>query len=142
MKLIHNKNIIQFLKFSIVGVSNTLISFAVTYGVIFIVVSNFNSISKNNAILVFIASFLGFAISVLNAFYWNNKFVFKKTSSGILWPLLKCYVCYGTIFVFSFLLNALFFTKLLNLPNILIPVLQIFICTPLNFLSNKLWAFK
>ena len=46
------------------------------------------------------------------------------------------------IFILSYILNAFVFTKIFNLPNILIPVLQIFICTPLNFLANKLWAFK
>ncbi len=132
----------QFIKFSIVGVLNTIISFIITYGLIFLVVYLSKYVSSNNLVLVFIASFMGFVVSGLNAYYWNNKYVFKKTSKGHLKPLLKSYACYGTIFVLGYLLNAFIFTKLLNLSNIYIPVLQIFICTPLNFLSNKLWAFK
>lgn len=132
----------QFFKFCAVGVLNTIISFAITYGVIFLVNKINPKISINNFVLIFLASLLGFFVSGLNAYYWNNKYVFKKTQKGNLKPLLKSYLCYGTIFVFSYFLNAFVFTKLLNLPNILIPVLQIFICTPLNFLSNKLWAFK
>ncbi len=132
----------QFIKFGLVGVSNTIVSFIVTYGVVFFVTSYDANISKNSTVLIFIASFCGFAIGVLNSFYWNNKFVFKKTSNGILIPLLKSYVCYGLVFVLSFFLNACIFTKLLNLPNIYIPILQIFICTPLNYISNKMWAFK
>lgn len=132
----------QFFKFCVVGVSNTIISFAITYGVIFLVNKLNPKISVNDVVLIFLASLLGFFVSGLNAYYWNNKYVFKKTQKGNLKPLLKSYLCYGTIFVLSYCLNAFIFTKLLNLPNILIPILQIFICTPLNFISNRLWAFK
>ena len=132
----------QFFKFCAVGVLNTLISFTITYGVIFLVNRLNPKISVNSNILIFSASILGFFVSGLNAYYWNNKYVFKKTQKGNLKPLLKSYLCYGTIFVLSYFLNAFVFTKLLNLPNILIPILQIFICTPLNFISNRLWAFK
>lgn len=136
-------NIKQFFKFSIVGLSNTIVSFAVTYGTIaLITLISKKTIKASDPVLVFIASFLGFAVGVLNSYYWNNKFVFKKTSKGHLKPLLKSYVCYGTIFIFSYFLNAIIFTKLLNLSHLAIPILQIFICTPLNFLTNKMWAFK
>lgn len=132
----------QFIRFCIVGVTNTIISFTVSYSTIFTVIYFNNNISKDNTLLIFIASFLGFIISALNAFYWNNKFVFKKTTKSNLKPLLKSYGCYGLVFLLSFLLNSVVFTKLLNIPNIFIPVLQIFICTPLNFITNKFWAFK
>lgn len=132
----------QFLKFSIVGLSNTFVSFAVTYGSILITRYFFKEIPANDPVLVFLATFLGFAVGVLNSYYWNNKYVFTKTKGGNLVPLLKSYACYGVIFILSYILNAFVFTKIFNLPNILIPVLQIFICTPLNFLANKLWAFK
>ena len=132
----------QFLKFSIVGLSNTCVSFVVTYGSILITRCFFKEISENDPVLVFLATFLGFAVGVLNSYYWNNRFVFTKTKRGNLFPLLKSYFCYGVIFILSYILNAFVFTKVFNLPNILIPVLQIFICTPLNFLANKFWAFK
>ncbi len=132
----------QFLKFSIVGLSNTFVSFVVTYGSILITRYFFKEIPTNDPVLVFLATFLGFAVGVLNSYYWNSRFVFTKTKSGNLLPLLKSYVCYGVIFILSYVLNAFVFTKIFNLSNILIPVMQIFICTPLNFIANKLWAFK
>lgn len=132
----------QFFKFCVVGVSNTLISFAITYGLIFLVNSLNPKISINNSVLIFLASLLGFFVGGLNSYYWNNKYVFKKTQKGNLKPLLKSYLCYGTIYILSYFLNAFIFTKLLNLPNILIPILQLFICTPLNFIFNRFWAFK
>lgn len=136
------KNFKQFIKFSIVGLSNTFVSFFITYGTIFLVNFVFKDIEKGNKILVLVSSLLGFFISVLNSFYWNNKFVFKKTTKSIFKPLLKSYVCYGSIFILAYILNAFVFTRLLHLSHLYIPILQIFICTPLNFLSNKFWAFK
>lgn len=132
----------QFLKFSLVGLSNTLISFIITYGVIFSVAYFFEGIVSDDFLLVFIASFLGFFVGVLNSYYWNNKYVFKKTTKGNLVPLLKSYVCYGVIFIFSYILNSFILKDIFGFSNIYIPVMQIFICTPLNFISNKLWAFK
>ena len=58
-------SLIQFVKFGIVGLSNTLISYVVyVAGVRF-------------GMHYLLASILGFVISVLNSFYWNNKYVFE-----------------------------------------------------------------
>ena len=103
------KNFKQFIKFSIVGLANTFVSFFITYGTIFLVNFISKDIEKENKILVLVSSLLGFFISVLNSFYWNNKFVFKKTTRSILKPLLKSYVCYGSIFIMSYILNVFFF---------------------------------
>lgn len=132
----------QFIKFSIVGLSNTIISLSVTYITMYVAVTLCKNLSYNNSVLVFLASILGFAVGVLNSYYWNNKYVFKKTSSGHIIPLLKSYICYGVIFILAYALNEFVFTKCLRLPSYTIPILQVFICTPLNFITNKLWAFK
>ena len=66
-----NKALIQFLKFCVVGLSNTVISLAVYYIILYF-----------GAHYV-IASILSFIISVLNAYYWNYKYVFN-TKSDIL----------------------------------------------------------
>lgn len=142
MKNIISNNLKQFVKFSMVGLLNTIISFSITYGTIFLVSFLFKNIIPENKLLVLFSTFLGFVISVLNSYYWNNKYVFKKTAAGNLKPLLKSYICYGSIFIFSYILNAFIFTRLLNLSHLFIPILQIAICTPLNFTANKLWAFK
>lgn len=67
----------QFIKFGIVGVSNTVISLGITYGIIYLF-HKLNWLFFNESLLVFLASFVGFFISVLNSYYWNNKYVFKK----------------------------------------------------------------
>ena len=56
------------------------------------------------AVLVFFrihylpASFIGFSLSVLNAYYWSSKYVFKEQEDGekrVWWKVLaKTYVAY------------------------------------------------
>ena len=58
------------MQFGIVGLSNTLISYVV-YAV---------GIAAHLHYLA--ASVLGFLVSVANAFYWNNKYVFSAREGG------------------------------------------------------------
>ena len=58
----------QFLRFGIVGISNTFIAYAI-YAVLVLLHVHY-----------LIANAAAFVAGVLNAFYWSNKYVFKKTS--------------------------------------------------------------
>jgi len=119
----------QFIKFGIVGVSNTLISFLIYYVLIYF---------KINYV---VANTIGFVVSVLNSYYWNNKFVFKKIAGGNLKPLIKTFVSYGTTFVISTVLLVIM-VNYLNISELIAPILNLIITIPLNFLLNKFWAFK
>lgn len=83
-------------KFCLVGASNTIISQIVYF--IFIYVG-FHYV---------FASLMGFIISVLNAFYWSNKYVFKAQDNEqrVWWKvLIKTYIAYaGGFFLSTFLL--------------------------------------
>lgn len=93
----------------------------------------------------FLASILAFIISVLNSFYWNNKFVFKKGEDqkrSIIQSLAKTYISYaftGLILqnVFLFLLIDIW-----HLSKYLAPFFCLVLTIPLNFVLNKLWAFR
>lgn len=129
----------QFIKFGIVGISNTVISMGITYGIIFLF--HKPESEANEGLLVFLASLTGFLISVLNSYYWNNKYVFKKTNKGHLWPLLKSYICYGSTWLLSILLSFLF-VNIICISVILVPILSMIVTIPLNFFMNKFWAFN
>ena len=60
----------QFIKFGLVGVSNTAVSMAVYY--------IFLWISPN---LYMVGSVLGTILSIANAFFWNDKFVFTGNAN-------------------------------------------------------------
>ena len=86
----------QFVKFGLVGAVNTLLSLGINYLFIWIDPS-----------LYLWGNFAGWAVSVLNAFYWNNRFVFQKKAATQkeLWLRLgKSYVSYGASFLLSTLL--------------------------------------
>ena len=123
----------QFVKFGIVGLSNTLISYVVY--VVFVALG----------IHYLVASLVGFFASVINAYYWNNKYVFQNEQGEqrVWWKaFLKTVASYaGTGIVLNNILLILW-VEVAGLPEMLGPVVNLFITIPLNFLLNKYWAFK
>jgi putative flippase GtrA len=120
----------QFVKFGIVGVSNTLISLLVYYVFIYI--------DKD---LYIIGSIVGFLVSVLNAYYWNNRFVFKAEKRNHYKALIKTYLSYGLTSVISIGL-LVFLVEAVHVSEIIAPIVNLFITVPLNFAFNKYWALK
>ena len=119
----------QFIKFGLVGVSNTLISLG-TYYLLYFLGVNF-----------LIAKTVGFIVSVLNSYYWNNKYVFKKTQEGHLKPLIKTFLSYGSTFLLSTVLLFVI-VQYFGISEVIAPIVTLIITIPLNFLMNKFWAFK
>jgi len=120
----------QFLKFGIVGVSNTLVGLIVYYVLIY-----FN-------IHYIVANTMGFIVSVFNAYYWNDRYVFKKQRNrSTVDVLIKVYIAYGMTFILN---TALLFIMVshFNISKYIAPVINLVIITPINFLLNKYWAFK
>ena len=122
--------LIQFIKFGIIGVSNTLISTAVYYLFIWI-----------NTDLYFAGNVVGWIVSVFNSFYWNNRFVFKNSEFSWWKKLFRTYLAYGGSFVVGSLLLVLQ-VRVLCISEWLAPWINMVITIPLNFLLNKFWAFK
>jgi putative flippase GtrA len=134
MKRLNKSDILQFIKFGIVGVSNTLVSFAVYYIFIWI-----------DPKLYLIGSALGWVVSVANAFYWNNKYVFRKgegQTRNLGRALLKTYVAYGLTGIV--LANALSYVwiNVFGVSKYVAPLINLVISIPLNFIINKFWAFR
>lgn len=124
---------IQFIKFGIVGISNTVISYLV-----YLVGISFG-------MHYLVASVLGFIISILNSFYWNNRYVFKlegDENRSIARSFCKTFVAYaGTGLILNNFLLMLQI-DLLQWSKTIAPLINLIITIPLNFLLNKLWAFK
>lgn len=133
MKYISKNTIIQFIKFGIVGFSNTAIAYVIYALLVYL---------KLHYIL---ANIIAFFISVLNSFFWNNKYVFKNETTSkrnIFYSLVKTYISYA----FSGIIigNALLFllVDVLHISEYLAPFFGLVITVPLNFIMNKKWAFK
>lgn len=123
----------QFIGFIIVGVSN----FAVNY-IVYAFCLKYIGLSFHWSNVV------SFTISVFNAFYWNNKYVFKENKSGrnILYTLFKTYVSYAFTGLLLTELLLIVEVDILHLPAIAGPVINLFITTPINFVLNKFWTFQ
>lgn len=123
----------QFVQFAMVGVSNTIISYAV-YALL--VLASINYVAAN---------VIGFLVSVLNAYYWNNRYVFKgqENETRVWWKTLaKTFLAYsGTGLVLANIL-LVFLVRVLSVHEMIAPILILFVTTPINFLANKLWAYK
>ena len=124
------KVLAQFVKFGLIGVSNTLISTFVYY--IFIWISRD---------LYMIGNAMGWIVSVANSFYWNNRFVFKDSEFS--WPkkLLRTYIAYLGGFLVGSATLALQ-VHVLGISEWLAPWINLAITIPVNFALNKFWAFK
>lgn len=123
----------QFIKFGIVGLSNTLISLAVYEGCIFL------------HLHYLLANAAGLVISVINAYYWNNRCVFgdgkPKSMACHVRTYFKSLAAYGGAFMLDSLLLVLW-VEIIAIPQALAPVLNLCITIPLNFLANKYWTFR
>lgn len=155
-KKLTDKSFWQFVKFALVGVSNTLVSEGVY------------------AVLVFFkmhylpASFIGFSLSVLNAYYWSNRYVFTREEGEerVWWKVLcKTYVAYLggyllSAFLLFFWIDVLKIARWMELPatwcagmgldgfdaeflgSVLAAGLNLLLTVPINFLVNKYWAYR
>ena len=157
------KSLLQFIKFCIVGLSNTIICEGIYVVLLFF------------GVHYLAANIIGNLISILNAYYWSNKYVFKAEAGEerVWWKvLIKTYATYG----FSMVLSAgllVFWLEIVKLEQFMGPVLfllgnlgilsglskigivleakilseilaaaiNLIITIPLNYVINKYWAF-
>lgn len=133
--------LMQFIKFGIVGLSNTIISY-VLYAVSLLLFQRF-AIFGTNAYLV--SQVLAFVISVAWSFYWNNKYVFTQNEGETrsIWrALLKTYISYSFTGLFLNTLLLILWVQLLHVSEFIAPIINLLVSVPLNFIINKFWAFR
>ena len=123
------KSFMQFVKFCLVGVSNTVISLVVYY--IFVLI---------DPRLYIIGNAVGFIVSVLNSYFWNSKFVFKKEDERAK-TIVKTFVAYGTNLVIGTVLLYVF-VDILSISEFIAPLLNLIVTIPLNYVLNKFWVMK
>ena len=133
------ESFLQFIKFGLVGVSNTLISYLIYVGVLLALAPAHVSWDY------FAGNIISFVLSVLWSFYWNNKCVFTKGKGEKrnLWrALLRTYASYtATGIVLNNILSWVWI-ELFGISKFVAPIINLLISVPLNFVLNKFWAFK
>lgn len=92
-----------------------------------------------------VSNIVAFVVSVLNSFYWNSKYIFKKTKNEKLcaWKtLLKTFISYGSTGVILSSLLLILLVEKIKLSKYLAPLFILVVTIPLNFILNKFWAFR
>lgn len=138
---IQHTSFMQFIKFGIVGLSNTIISY-VLYAVVLLLLQKKMLFPKIDYLL---AQIVAFVLSVLWSFYWNNRMVFvvEEGHKRSLWKsLLKTYISYSFTGLFLNSILLILWVNVLGISEFIAPIINLLVSVPLNFFINKFWAFK
>lgn len=119
----------QFAKFGVIGVSNTLLSLAVYYALVYL------------GIHYIVAYTVGFCLSVVNAYYWNSRYVFHVGTQNRFTSFLKSFLTYGGTFVIGTFFLYLMVNNL-HISDKIAPVINLAFTVPANFIIHRIWVFK
>ncbi len=125
---IGRSDIKQFVKFGVVGASNTLIALGVYYVCTYAL-----------GLLPQPSNLAAFVISVLNAYFWSARWVFKREGGRA--ALIKFFAVYGSSYLISAGLLYVW-TELLGVDKGVAPLISLVVTVPYNYLFSRLWAFK
>jgi putative flippase GtrA len=119
----------QFVKFGIVGVSNTLIFFLV-----------YTLLLKVFGVWYVAASGIGFAVGATNGFLWNRRWTFREHVGDALTPVRWFVVQTSGLFLNLGLVYLL--VDGAGLGELLGQAVTIVIVTLTTFFANRAWTFK
>ena len=134
-------SLLQFFKFAVVGLSNTIIGYLL-YAVSLKLLRVFHIFPAAD---IYIAQLIMFLLSVLWSFYWNNKAVFKAEEGehrNIGKALLRTYASYAFTGLFLSELLLLLWVRVLGVSEYVAPIINLLVTVPLNFIIQKFWAFR
>lgn len=133
MRITQTPIVSQVIKFGLVGVANTIINYAVYSFCVYL------------GVHYLLSNILGFIVSVLNAYYWSDRYVFKKKEGeyrGIVKTLLKTYLSYGSTSLLLASVLLYIYVDKFHISEYIAQLLVLIITIPLNFIINKFWSFK
>jgi putative flippase GtrA len=129
VRTLNLKLIVQFLKFGLVGVSNTLIAFAV-----------YTILLKGFDVWYILASGIGFVVGAVNGFLLNRRWTFREHVGDALTPVRwaivqSCGLACNLALVYVFVHDAGMDKLIGQIPATAIVVV-------LTFLANRAWTFR
>jgi putative flippase GtrA len=129
LKLVFFYRYKRFIKFGLVGLSNTMIALAVYY--LLVAVGTYYQV----------ANVAAFIISSLSGFFLNRGWVFKANRDSFHLQLLKYYTVYCSSLLVSMALLYVW-VEALHVNKYFAPLLNLCVTIPYNYLFNKTWAFR
>jgi len=120
---------VQFVKFGVVGVSNTVLAFAV-----------YTLLLKGFGVWYLAASAIGFAVGAVNGFLWNRRWTFRGHVGDALTPVRWGVVQGCGLGVNLGLLYVLVHDA--GLDKLLGQAFATIVVTVLTFIANRAWTFR
>lgn len=128
-EFIKNNDLIKLIRFSIVGVGNTLVNWS-----IFIILNAFG-------VYYIISNIIAYIIATINSYIWNSLWVFKygqglNINTSVKFFILNLVGLTVNTTIMYILVDILNFNKFIAL------VLASVVVVIMNYTINKLWVFK
>ncbi|MBT4075643.1 MAG: GtrA family protein [Gammaproteobacteria bacterium] len=120
----------QFIKFSIVGIFNTLIHYAVFY-----------YLYSYLGLYHLLASATGFCFAVTNSYFVNKHWTFKGSDTKSRYLFIR-FLIVNLISLTINLTGMLILVELFLINPLLAQLLMIIITLVVNFMGNKFWSFR
>ncbi len=149
--------LVQFVKFGLVGVSNTLISYGIEMLCYYVLLKDaefpllrgalreIGISAGGEQVRIAVVTLIAFLVSVTNSFYWNSRYVFKQEEKRSRGQLIGAY--FKTMA--SYAVTGLILSPAIKMalsgagtPYWLAALGSLIITIPLNFVLNKFWAFR
>ena len=125
----YQKSLIQFIKFGIVGVSNTLLTAIVIWVLLKVLHSS-----------DYLSNFIGYIVGLTNSFFWNRKWTFEsKTNLSI--TIFKFIITFAISYLFQ-LGNLYLLLHFSTIDPYVCQLISIVVYTCINFVLNKYYTFK
>ncbi|ERK32010.1 GtrA family protein [Clostridium intestinale] len=118
----------EFIKFGIVGVSNTLITFVV-YNILLKLGINY-----------LVANIIGYICGMINGFIWSKNWVFRVSKESKMYFIKFALVNLLSLAVSTGLLMVL--VKKLSFNSTIAQLITTCITVVINYLLNKIYTFK
>lgn len=134
-------NFMQFVKFCVVGVSNTIVAWVLLTAIRL----PLEAAGLFGDYAYLIANILSWILSVAWSFFWNNKYVFKVGEGeerSIFKALIKTYISYSFTGLFLSNIILMVLVEVFGMSKLLAPLANAILCLPINFVINRFWAFK
>jgi putative flippase GtrA len=121
--------VIQFIKFGTVGISNTLLNFAV-----------YTLLLKVFGVWYLGAAAIGFALGAVNGFLWNRRWTFRGHVGDALTPVRWAVVQGCGLALNEGLLYL--WVEGVGVDKLVGQALAIVVVTTVTFLANRAWTFR
>ena len=120
----------SFFKFSLVGISNTLIFFVLYYAVILIFGERYYLVGQA----------IGYFTGTVNSYILNSRFVFSQAKHNK-FTFFKMCLCYCLIYILQTIIIFILVSRL-NISEFIAPTITALITTLINFFLNKTFIFN